>query len=119
MRYRSKSYTSSPWRRGVRLDESQTEKLDDRLLHNGRLMESIVRLTACDWSVLSRINHHLVASNRYFNSFFSEDVPKFLHEGFDSVLHIGGHIVIQDQVGVKLGEVLFRTMNIIEGWVWR
>jgi hypothetical protein len=69
--------------------------------------------------MLACIDYHFVPTDRYFDSFFAEYVPKFLDESLDSILHVDGHVWLQFEICVKLVYVLVRTVNVIEVRIWR
>jgi hypothetical protein len=56
-------------------------------------MKTVPRLLACNRTMFARVDYHFVATDWYFHSFFTEDIPEFLDEGTDSILEIDGHVV--------------------------
>jgi hypothetical protein len=111
VRFRSKGYAESPWRKDVGLDVSEAEEPVDRLLHDGDFMESIVRFFNCNGLMVASINNKFVAVYWGFDTVFMEDVPEFLDELGDAKVERSGSALIEHYVAIQF----FGVLSCIEG----
>jgi hypothetical protein len=100
MRFWCQSDLRCPWGCYVSSDKHHLQQFVDGFLHNGYLVQALMRLLYCYRFVSISVDHHLVPSDRYFDSFLSKDVPKFLDEHDYSILNVLTEVWTKNQVSV-------------------